>query len=46
VIKWAVIRETITIENKGIFARLLSSEARRKSIDPWEKGTHIKNYKI
>jgi hypothetical protein len=25
---------------------LLSSEKRGKSIEPWEKGTHIKNYKI
>jgi hypothetical protein len=41
-----VTRKTITIENKGIFGRLLSSEARGKSIEPWEKGTHIKNYKI
>jgi hypothetical protein len=41
-----VIRKTITLENKVIFGRLLSSKARGKSIEPWEKETHIKNYKI
>jgi len=41
-----VIRKAKPIENRGIFRRLLSSEKRGKSIEPWEKGTHIKNYKI